>query len=252
MQRILRAVTAPQRLGELLSCRKATPGWKQVTAAYIGLPFRPFSITLGSGIFEFREKSDVATFWQVFFGKLYPLRASDRLLIDAGANIGVFSVYALLSLPQCRVISIEPSGSTFDRLQAALRANGVEQRCTSIHAAIGSSEGITTIATGGASQFRRSGREGEPVRMTTLAAVIPQEGRVDLLKMDAEGAEYDALGSTSRGVLDRIGRIALEFHPTEGGPHRWPALKKHLTASGFRLISELENGGGYGMAYLER
>jgi FkbM family methyltransferase len=252
MQRLLRTLSNPRRLGELSRCKTATTEWKQLVAAYIGLPFHPFSITLKSGPFEFREKSDVATFWQVFFRNVYPLRPADRLIVDAGANIAVFSLYALLALPECRVTAVEPSSSTFARLETTLRENGVRNRCTPIRAALGSREGTTTIATGGGSQFRTTGGEGETVRLTTLAAVLPREGTIDLLKMDTEGAEYETLESADLRTLERIRRIALEYHPTSGSAHRWPALKAHLASAGFRLISEQDDGGGYGMAHMER
>src|SRR5579884_3969850 len=105
MGRLLRTLKNPRRFSEISLCKSATPEWMQLLTAYVGFPFRPFFITLKSGPFEFREKSDVATFWQVFFRNVYPLRPADRLIVDAGANIGVFSLYALLALHDCRVIA---------------------------------------------------------------------------------------------------------------------------------------------------
>ena len=237
---------------EIQRCRAAAPEWKQLLAAYAGFGFHAFSIRLDSGPFEFREKSDVATFWQVFFRDVYPLRPSDRLIVDAGGNIGAFSLYALLKLPECRVISIEPSPSSFARLMAALMANGVADRCTPIQAALGATDGETTLTENGPSQFRRAGVGGVTVRMVRLESVLPTEGEIDLLKMDTEGAEYDTLESASDATLARIRRIAMEYHPTDGAPHRWPALRERLVSAGFRVQNESHDGGGYGMAYLER
>ena len=88
MGRLFRTLKNPRRFSEISLCKSATPEWVQLLTAYAGFPFRPFSITLRSGPFEFQEKGDVATFWQVFFRNVYPVRPTDRLIVDADANIG--------------------------------------------------------------------------------------------------------------------------------------------------------------------
>jgi FkbM family methyltransferase len=253
LARILRVFRNPTRLAEVRQCRNATPDWVRLVAAYGGAPFQPFAIRLASGPFEFREKSDVATFWRIFFGRLYELEPSDRIIFDAGGNIGAFSLYALLRHPSARVIAVEPSGSTFSRLESTVHANGVADRCTCIRAALGGTNGITRIVDSGPSQFRFVGNDGEPVRQATLESLLPDgDGPVDYLKMDIEGAEYDALGQTPRHVLRRIRRIGLEYHPSHGTIHRWPALREHLRSADFKVVAEHHDGGGYGMAYLAR
>jgi len=231
MWRVLRTLKNPRRVREIGLCRKATPEWKQLLGAYLGFVFQPFSIELSSGRFEFLEKSDVATFWQIFFAQVYPLRPSDRIIVDAGGNIGAFSLFALLAIPECRVFTVEPSPGSFERL--------------------GGSVGSTTIMSAGPSQFRRTGAAGDAVPMVTLESILPP-GDTDLLKMDIEGAEYDALGSATPAVLQRIRRIVLEMHPTEGTPYRWPSLREHLVSAGFHVTMETDDGGGYGIAHLER
>jgi hypothetical protein len=100
MSRLLRAATQIRRVPEVLHCRSLTRDWVRLTVAYVGLRSKlPFSINLPSGPFEFRETSDIPTFWQIFLANLYPVRPTDRVIIDAGANIGAFTLYALLTNP---------------------------------------------------------------------------------------------------------------------------------------------------------
>jgi FkbM family methyltransferase len=253
LARVFRAVRNPTRLAEVGECRSATPDWLRLLAAYVGAPFRPFTIRLASGSFEFREKSDVATFWQVFFGHLYEPEPGDRSIFDAGGNIGAFSLYALLTHPSAKVITVEPSAHTFSRLETTVRAHGVADRCTCIRAAVGGTNGITRIMDSGPSQFRSVGHDGEPVRQATLESLLPEgDDPIDYLKMDVEGAEYDALGQAPLQVLRRIRKIGLEYHPSHETGHRWPALREYLRSSGFGVVSEHHDGGGYGMAYLAR
>jgi FkbM family methyltransferase len=252
MRRLLRALANPRRLREVDRCRAATPEWRRLLAAYLGLPLHPFSIRLASGKFEFLEESDVATFWQIFFARVYPLRESDRLIVDAGGNIGVFSLFALLANPRARVIAVEPSQASFERLTATLKEHGVESRCTAVRAALGARNGVTTIMAGGPSQFRRIGVAGEAVPLVTLESILPPAGEVDLMKIDIEGAEYDALGCASPSALRRIRRIVLEIHPVDDAAHPWPELRRWLIWNGFHVTSETDDGGGYGIAHLER
>src|ERR1022692_1538604 len=90
--RFLSAAKRLNRLPEILHCRKHTPDWRRLTAAYVGLSRKlPFRISFASGGFEFQEIGDIATFWQIFYRGIYPVEPSDRLIVDAGANIGAFS-----------------------------------------------------------------------------------------------------------------------------------------------------------------
>lgn len=252
MRRVLRALANPHRLREVGLCRAAAPEWRRLLAAYLGLPFHPFSISLASGKFEFFEESDVATFWQIFFAEVYPIRASDRLIVDAGGNIGAFSLFALLNNPHARIITIEPSPGSFERLKSALKEHGVESRCTAVPAALGARNGVTSITAAGPSQFRCTDMAGEVVPLVTVESILPREGEVDLMKMDIEGAEYDALGCASPSVLQRIRRLVLEIHPLEGAAHPWPDLRQWLASNGFHVTSETHDGGGYGIAHLEQ
>jgi FkbM family methyltransferase len=210
----------------------------------------PFSINLPSGPFEFREISDIPTFWQIFFADLYSVRPTDRIIIDAGANIGAFTLYALLTNHKCHVVSVEPAPDTCDRLRALVSSHGVSSRCTIVEAALSSETGITTIQMCQGSQFRRTGKEGIPVSSTTLDDLVAPYDRVDLLKLDTQGAEYPALLTASPDILQRIRRIEMEYHPF-GDVHE---LLRLLTERGFSLddCRPNSNAPGYGMARLSR
>jgi hypothetical protein len=66
--------------------------------------------------------------------------------------------------------------------------------------------------------------------------------------MDVEGAEYGILPSLSADTLRRIKRIVLEFHPQASAKTAIDPLE----ANGFQLTHYQDDGGGYGVAWLER
>jgi FkbM family methyltransferase len=246
LERLRKAAQNLNRLPEVLRCRRHARPWRRLAAAYVGLNGSlPFEIDVPS--FRFLEQADVATFWQIFYRGVYPVQQSDLLILDAGANVGAFSLYALLTAPQARIIAIEPAPDSCKRLRSMLSANGLESRCTLHEAALGDHVGETTIELDRGSQFRRSGLSGQQVAMVTLDSLIPPDAVVDLLKIDIEGAEYAVLEAISPDTLRRIRRIALEFHP-QAPPD---SAVDPLVASGFRVTNFQNDGEGYGLVWLE-
>lgn len=237
------------RLPEIWRCKRHTRDWLRLSSSYVGLRVPlPFQVTLPSGSFEFLEPSDIATFWQVFYRGIYPVHPSDRFIVDAGANIGAFSLFALGAAPEARVVAIEPAPDSFQRLQSMLRVHQLESRCTLHRAALGEAEGETFIELAPASQFRRTGTSGCPVPMRTLDNLISENAIVDLLKMDVEGAEYAVFRSISRDLLRRIRRIVMEFHPPAAAAEAIAPLE----AAGFAVSHYQDDGNGYGVVRLER
>ena len=247
MRRFAKAFANLGRWREILRCASLTEQWPRLTAAYLGMPVRlPFSIALTSGSFEFREFSDVPTFWQIFFRNVYTVRPDDRLIIDAGANIGAFTLYCLLRAPQAFVIAIEPASDSCQRLRDLILRHGFANRCTVHQAALGDAPGTTTIEMQAGSQFRVSGRGGIEIPAVTLDSIAAPHETVDLLKIDVEGAEYDVLPAAATDTLGRIRRIEMEYHPA-GDP--W-VLFRYLSDRGFSVDAFHDDGGGYGTARL--
>lgn len=77
------------------------------------------------------------------------------------------------------------------------------------------------------------GAEGQVRRLGTIASELGHD-RIDILKMDIEGAEYAALEDLARANL-RIDQILVEFH------HRMPGYSPRQTRDAIALL----NGLGY-------
>ncbi len=75
--------------------------------------------------------------------------------------------------------------------------------------------------------------------------------RVDLLKMDCEGAEYEIMLNCPKAVLGKITRIAMECHSVPG--HSPDELRTLLEESGFVVRAEDVPGQpGFCLLYAER
>jgi FkbM family methyltransferase len=247
------------RAPELLRCARACSQWLPLSLAYAGLkPLRyPHEVLFrDGGRIRLDDFFDLTTFWSIFFRPTYPVSPAAAAIVDAGANIGAFTLYAARTARAARILAIEPFGPTFERLTDTVTANRLSGRVTCLPCALGGQEGEAHM-TGNAqpSQFRQvvreAGQSTVAVRVTTLAAILQAHGieHVDVLKMDIEGGEYPALLGAPADVLRRIGRICLEYHPSFAGEARSKdALFDHLASCGFALTFDRPDGEGYGVA----
>lgn len=249
------------RTPEVLRCAVHSPAWLPLTTRYLGLRQSAFPFKAqfrDHTTFEFQDLADLATWWQIFYREVYPVEANDRVIIDAGANIGAFTLYALKQAPQARIIAIEPFPATFARLKASIEGSPSRARVDLMNVALGSRSGTVAMQDGPmASQFRRVLDDGFSQSKTTVPScplqeiLAKSESDIDLLKMDIEGSEYTSLLSSPPEALSRIRRIAMELHPLDN-----PALGKrdamfeHLAEAGFQVTEVQDHGDGYGMAYL--
>jgi FkbM family methyltransferase len=247
------------RAPEIFRCARASGQWLALTLAYAGLkPLRyPRQVLFRDGSqIRIDDFFDLTTFWSTFFLPSYPVSPNSAVILDAGANIGAFTLYAARTAPAARIFAIEPFGATFQRLTETVAANRLSGRVTCLQCALGGEEGEAHM-TGAAqpSQFRQvvreAGQSTVPVKVTTLEAIFQAHGidHVDVLKMDIEGGEYPSLSHASEDVLRRIGRICLEYHPAYAGePRSKDALFAHLASAGFVRIFDRPDGEGYGVA----
>lgn len=143
--------------------------------------------------------------------------------IDVGAHHGYYSLKAARAMgPSGSVISIEPNPSAIARLETNRELSGLNDQITIVPVAVSDTAGtldlfvneaVNTGASSLSAENARSGayEEGQlhsvPVPVARLDDILAGQNvqRVDLIKMDIEGAEFLALNG-ARQILE-------EFHP---------------------------------------
>ncbi len=185
--------------------------------------------------------SDKYAVMEVFFRKEYgDLKIGERdVILDIGANIGAFSVYCAQRASLGRVISYEALPANFGMLLKNAKLNGlpnirarnlaVWDRSTRVRLPVGDSYT-------GVSIFRKEKR-AVGVRTTTLEEIFRKErlSRVDVMKLDVEGAEYEIIAGAPAGLLERIRTIVLEYHDgLRPGKHR-TEIEARLRGAGFAV-----------------
>jgi FkbM family methyltransferase len=163
-------------------------------------------------------------------------------VVDVGANIGVFSLWA--ERLGADVAAFEPEPRTF----ASLVTNVAGRRITPRQAALVGEAAPTVrlyLSELDSTRHTAAGKEiesGEPlsdfvdVPTVTLAEVVGSG--CDLLKLDCEGAEFEALLGADDETLGRVRRVILEFHRFAGSPE---VIVDRLEAAGMDVDLLAEN-----------
>lgn len=197
---------------------------------------------------------DFGHLFELFCRHTYGTRFDGQVVVDVGISNGDSSLYFAVSGAQ-RVIGLEPFPDSFRLAVENVKANALEGVVHPIHAALAGSSGRASLRVSSrhpnanALQPTDARSEAGPdfddaveIPTVTLDDLVAQESleRIDFLKLDCEGAEYEILGGLSPAVAARIGRIRLEFHR---GLQDLPAVLQRL---GFRIV-HVSSSGPYGL-----
>lgn len=163
--------------------------------------------------------------------------SQDSIVVDVGANMGDFAIWAASLCPLGRVYAVEPMRESISALETNKALNSL-QNIEIIQAALGDHEGEITLSIAGAESSAHfhpdAGTNTQTARLTTLPQLMRDYGleKIDLLKMDCEGSEWDILPA-AREVLPRIRQICMEFHLERG----WTAekLAEWLRSNGYEV-----------------
>jgi FkbM family methyltransferase len=174
---------------------------------------------------ECRPRStDVNEAVVVLGGLEYPpefLRLTDgQVVVDVGANIGSFAVLvdSLNSGIRYTGLAVEPMPETFSLLERNLAHNGID-RFRPVLAAISDVDGTVRMRVDLPADAVRISDEGEgamvrSLRLGTLCQLHRIE-RIDLLKVDIEGAEYGLIETELPFLRASVRRLLMEYHPPE-------------------------------------
>lgn len=129
----------------------------------------------------------------------------NKAVIDAGANVGIFSIYAA-NLGAKKIYAFEPVKGSYELLKKNISANKLEKIIVPVNKALGdanSKKRIKYLFDGDAGAsfvlsqadfvLRQSPAKSQATTVTTLDEIMKNKGRVDFIKMDVEGYEAKAL-----------------------------------------------------------
>jgi FkbM family methyltransferase len=145
------------------------------------------------------------------------------VIFDVGANVGRYAVEMTKRIPGAQLHAFEPSASAFTRLKIALGDRGRAHKLAFAaedgeRPLFGDTPGseLSSLVRRDLHRFAVHVREIENVRVRRIDTFCREHGigRIDWLKVDAEGADLDVLRGAGDMLGSRIGAIQFEFGGT--------------------------------------
>ena len=170
-------------------------------------------------IFVRISTTDASVLRQVLFERHYDfeLKTPPKVIIDAGANIGLASIFFANRYPDATIIAIEPEVSNFGLLEKNVQPY---PRIKAVHAALWKENGEINLVDPGLGHHGFQTTQGDNsqgkrslVRAVTVDSLMKEMGieHVDVLKIDVEGAEKDVF-EHSGNWIEKVDIIMAELH----------------------------------------
>lgn len=169
---------------------------------------------------DFNDKAHLKNvFLEVFYRGSYYFKTEKEnpIIIDAGANVGITTLYYHWLYPKSEIHSFEPNSNY---LTATLHDSlPLWAQVKIIPCALSNSNGKITFyengAVGVSSIYGVAESQKRLVQCIKLSDYIKMNisNRIDMLKMDIEGAEYNVLVDLHQSkVIQRVDKIVMEYH----------------------------------------
>jgi len=169
------------------------------------------------------SSSDVPTYDQVFLKGEYEfnVKYSPKVIIDAGANIGLASIYFANKFPEVKILAIEPEASNFEMLK---KNTAQYENIIPIHGALWNENNQIDLMDPGLGEWgfmtqevnlkeENLGERRHRVKGLTIDRIMEEHGIefADILKIDIEGAEREVFNDPS-GWISKVGALIIELH----------------------------------------
>lgn len=185
------------------------------------------------------------TFLDAFYSRYGVPILDGWRVIDIGAGIGDFSIFAAYENPNTEVYAFEPFFESYQLLLENIEINNIENVMPSQlavwgiegHLLLDDSAGEPLQVMSKQEDYQRNEHGSVRVKSITLSQVLQSYNleTIDLIKLDCEGAEYEILMSTPIEIFTRIERIIMEYHDIDENYHH-RRLASFLLSVGYEVF----------------
>lgn len=202
----------------------------------------PSSIKTKYGFFYYPDIASFKNMFEtIFFENIYyfgDYSNDEILIIDAGANIGLSSVYFAIKYPKAEILTFEPDPYIFSFLEKNCKTF---KKITLYNKALWSDESLIDFsqekADAGRAEMLIENKKVIKVEATRLSQYITKP--VKFLKMDIEGAESIVIKEIEP-VIHNIENIYIEYHSFIDNKQSLDEILSVLTRNEFRyFISDI-------------
>ena len=176
----------------------------------IKLPHLPAPIALR------KNTSDLETFYQIFLYDEYDTHyiPNPKVIIDGGANVGLFAVWIKNRFPDATVISVEPDPGNFELVKQNVAAypnvhvenKGIWSRTTRLKVYDKYNRGKWGFVV-------EEDNEGS-IEAISISDIMAKYGleRIDILKLDIETSEKKVFSENYEDWLPKTKMLIVEIH----------------------------------------
>lgn len=156
------------------------------------------------------------------------------VVVDAGANIGVFSIFVAANNPEVTIYAFEPTPSTFEVLKENTKYwNNIKI----FNCGLGEKEAMASIIIANHSGANYIGQGGIPIEIKTIDSFnLP----VDFIKMDTEGYEANIMKGATETIKKYKPVIVMSAYHKTNDSTELPKLLKGISAYNCELRFDCE------------
>ena len=161
-----------------------------------------------------------ASYIDFFYGNLCNGMDMSGVVIDAGANVGFFTLYALHK-GASRVYAIEPDVDAYfylsenfkDNASVILINKALASHCNGFNFYTNLSDSVAS------SNYIKCDNSIESfIETVNLDVILSINGKINILKLDIEGTEFEVIEHLNEHHFNKINQMFIEFHYNT--PHR--------------------------------
>lgn len=186
------------------------------------------------------------------------------LVIDIGANAGFFNVMMFSKIKTARVFAYEPLPSNIKLFKKTIEQNNLMKNiqleqmavtgtCKECIELFTEDTDDNTVVSSVFSGFNKLNQKSILVPAQSLTSIIEQNNfqKIDLLKLDCEGSEYDIIYNTDASTLKKIDMIVIEVHEIDEERNNLKSLDAYLLSLGYKTRFMPVHEGSYYMEVLK-
>jgi len=197
-------------------------------------------------------------FKEIFMADVYEIAdlvqqlPENPIVVDIGANAGFFDFILLSKVPDAVVFAFEPMPANVQRLSKTIDKNTRLKKNIHLHqmAVTGKEQEFLDIFMEDTDEnqvvasvfagFNKSNTKGICVPCISLTRIFSNNNleKIDLLKMDCEGSEYDIIYNTSPELIKKITRMVVEVHDMDEQQNNIHFFTAYLQKLGFTVTSQ--------------
>lgn len=202
------------------------------------------------------RSDDVMDIVDIFMRKKYGDAADHSIIIDIGAGIGAYSLFATTVSKNATIYAFETNPRDSALLKENIEENRLQDEILSFNRAVTCKNEKTILVGANPQDPPGTGEKpsGAEVDCTSLDEIFEENKlkRCDMLKIESENAELDILNSASPETLAKISRIRMTYNYSPDCTDAAADLLKFFEGREYTIVKHVPSNPTSGLIWAER